>query len=140
MHAHHVFYVHPFCIKLAPGSGGWRLVRLESMSLPGLAMSFLDWQTRLANGHPDAVDHFVRLGVAAERNRSDAEFTARLEVLEQLGAMQARSAQIENAMFSDSDDQGPNLARLGLAGSAVRLGLAEEAAAARSFFQQICPT
>ena len=39
-------------------------------------MSALDWQTRLALGHPDAIDRYVAIGLAAERAEIAVAFAA----------------------------------------------------------------
>ena len=101
--------MHPFCIKLAPGSGG-RGVLCALSPLSVVAMSFLDWQTRLSHGNPDAVVHFVRIGVRAERARTGAEFAARLALLE--GGMDEQVVTEHDwdlELFGDNDDEEPPL-------------------------------
>ena len=101
--------MHPFYIKLAPGSGGHGvLCALSPLSV--VAMSFLDWQTRLSHRHPDAVVHFVRLGVRAERARVGAEFAARLALLQ--GGMDEQVVtehDWDRELFGDDDDEEPPL-------------------------------
>ena len=97
-----------FVSSLLLAAVGGVLCALSPLSV--VAMSFLDWQTRLSHGNPDAVVHFVRIGVAAERARTGAEFAARLALLE--GGMDEQVVTEHDwdlELFGDNDDEEPPL-------------------------------
>ena len=97
-----------FVSSLLLAAVGGVLCALSPLSV--VAMSFLDWQTRLSHGDPDAVAHFVRIGVFAERARTGAEFAARLALLE--GGMDEQVVTEHDwdlELFGDNDDEEPPL-------------------------------
>ena len=91
------------------------VVAMSTVSPLSVEREFLYWNRRLCQGYPDAVAHFVRIGVCREAflftqsSTTGAEFAARLVLLK--GAMDERvmSEQLEQEVCRDDDDEEPPL-------------------------------